>query len=201
MLAVERFKGDRAVKAAYAELLACAGDVGGVAAEPVNQAAVVGPKRCRQLAGATADVDDQPALHARGFQGLLRLRFRVRRARRTRQASSNDAHRQRHTPPIARSYAPHATWRYSFPAGTFATTPVNVAFPAQPVLTAHSPTLGRWFCANHLRRSFSRSVGDGVGFQSLRSVVCSTLQPGHSRKAWYDQSQPYSSNRSMRSRR
>ena len=52
------------------------------------------------------------------------------------------------------------------------------------VAPAHSPPrAGLSLRENHPRRSFSRSVGVGLGFRSSGSVVCSTLQPGHSRKA------------------
>ena len=49
---------------------------------------------------------------------------------------------------------------------------------------------GLTFFEYHERSSSSRLVGVGLGVRFSRSGPCSTLQPSHSRKAWYAQSQP-----------
>ena len=53
--------------------------------------------------------------------------------------------------------------------------------------------------SNHFRITFWRSGGIATGCVSASLSLCSRLQPLHSRKAWYDQSQPYSSKISVTS--
>ena len=78
------------------------------------------------------------------------------------------------------------------------------AAPARPPSRDDADTyLGRAglrFLANHSSRSFWRAVGCLAGRSSARSAVCSTLQPDHSRKAWYVQSHRCFSKSSMQSR-